>query len=255
VDTRFVAFGVTDIGKVREENQDAFYIDSELNLYLVADGMGGMRKGALAAQYVVKSFPKLVKQKIQSLQDGHKEEVPELLRQAIAEISKKLNQRQGKRTGATIVTALIIGEKAYVANLGDSRAYLLRRGKLNLLTKDHNLASILVEMNKITPEESATHPAHNQLTAYVGMENPAKPAVTQVTLKPNDRLLLCTDGLTGMVPDAEIAQVLAAPKNPQEALHVLVEEANRAGGRDNITAVLVTYQSSSEKLGDVTHEG
>jgi protein phosphatase len=247
MDERLVAFGVTDIGKVREENQDAFYIDSELNLYLVADGMGGMRKGALAAQYVVKSFPKLIKQKIQNQQNGPPEDVPALLQQTIAEISQKLNQKQGKQTGATIVTALIIGEKAYVANLGDSRAYLFCKGNLERLTKDHNLASILVEMNKITPEESATHPARHQLTAYVGMERAAKPAVTQVTLEPDDRLLLCTDGLTGMVPDAEIAQVLAGKKRPQAALAMLVEKANGAGGRDNITAVLVDYQSLSKK--------
>ena len=145
--------------------------------------------------------------------------------------------------GATVVMALVQDDRAFIAHMGDSRAYLLRRGKLRPLTDDHSIVGILLRTGEIRPEEAEHHPARGQLSRYVGMEDEVYPDVRTVRLASGDRLLLCTDGLTGMVPDDTIMGLLAVSEEPQVACDHLVEAANAAGGKDNITAVIVDWQA------------
>jgi protein phosphatase len=124
-------------------------------------------------------------------------------------------------------------------NLGDSRAYLLRRGRLRRLTQDHTVAAVLLRLDEITPEEAGEHPGTHRLTRYVGMEGEALPDIQTLRLEAGDRLLLCSDGLTGMVSDRRIAHLLRQQPTPEDACQALIAAANAAGGRDNISAIVI----------------
>jgi protein phosphatase len=145
--------------------------------------------------------------------------------------------------GATVVLAFLWGQQVFIAHIGDSRAYLYRRGELRQLTDDHSVVGILLRHGKITPEEAKIHPARNKLSRYVGMEGEVYPDVQRLRPSAGDRLLLCTDGLTTMVPDDAIAEILVNCGDPQMACRSLVEAANAARGQDNVT-VLVADRSA-----------
>jgi protein phosphatase len=146
--------------------------------------------------------------------------------------------------GATLVMTLIRENCCFVANMGDSRAYLFRQGKLRQLSEDHSVVGILLRTGEIGQEEADRHPARGQLTRYIGMLDEVNPYQCNVTLKPGDRLLLCSDGLTGLVDDAAIARVLRDNKEPQATCKALVAAANSAGGHDNVTVVIVDWLGS-----------
>jgi protein phosphatase len=141
--------------------------------------------------------------------------------------------------GATVVMVLILGRRAYVAHMGDSRAYLFRRGRLTPMTDDHSIVGILLRQGEISEAEAREHPARGRVSRYVGMEGEVYPDVRVEVLRKADRLLLCTDGLNGMISDAQIKRILTANRDPQQASQALVDAANRAGGEDNVTAVVV----------------
>jgi len=230
---------LTDIGHVREENQDAFFLDDGLGLYIVADGLGGMRDGAAAAHYVIDDLPGMLQAGLESLAEPDAEKAAAAIRESIVALSNGACERLGAGSGATVVLAWLRGEGAFIAHLGDSRAYLLRQGSLEALTEDHNVARLLVEMGRITREQARTHPSRHQVVGCVGMADDPAPEVKVVTLEPGDRLLLCSDGLTGMVPEEEIEAVLGGEKDCGKAAEALVAKANEAGGYDNVTVVVV----------------
>jgi protein phosphatase len=147
--------------------------------------------------------------------------------------------------GATLVVALLRKDHCFIANIGDSRAYRLRKGRLVQLTRDHSVISELVEKGHIKPEEAFKHNAQGQITQYVGMEEKAHPNVHSFTLKETDRILLCTDGLTDMVAETTMATILSVETDPQVACKSLVKAANDAGGHDNITVLIVDWLKSS----------
>jgi len=236
------AAGLTDIGKLRKENQDAFFIDQEEGFFLVVDGMGGMQNGALAARYVKENLFMLLKKGLANLQESEAQDIIAAVKEVVSVLSKNLREKVGKETGAAFVSALLKGKEAYIAHFGDCRAYLFQQGVIQKLTKEHNIAALLVDMKKITPEEARNHPMRNRLTAYLSMEGKAIPEVKQIILKSGDRLLLCTDGLTGMIPEKEISALLGEKENPKKALKKLIARANEAGGDDNITGVLIDFQ-------------
>ncbi len=237
--------GLSDVGRVRRENQDRWIADDKLGLYLVADGMGGTFGGELAADAVAQVLPKLLRQKLKGRPPLDDPQTASLVAGAVAKMSDQLNSETQKQLGireigSTVVLALVQNRHALVAHLGDSRAYLLRDHRLEQLTKDHSIVQLLLDCNEITADEVATHPSRSQLARFVGMQAQSLPEVRLVDLQPNDRLLLCSDGLTGMLDDAAILAILDRKSRPEEASSQLVATANEAGGRDNVTVLTVS---------------
>ena len=176
---------VSDVGKVRGENQDRWFADAELGLFLVADGLGGHAAGGLAAQIVAEVLPRLLKRRLQSGPHTPCAEAAEQISAALVELSEQLREESRsvpglKGMGSTVVLALLRGRQAVVAHMGDSRAYLLHAGRLLQLTKDHTIAQLLVDHGKLAPEQAASHPARGRLTRYVGMGTEAIPETGRV---------------------------------------------------------------------------
>jgi protein phosphatase len=243
--------GLSDRGRVRPQNDDRWFADDRRGLFIVADGMGGGPAGGVAAQIVVDALPTLVEQRLagaaaSSLETA--EAVP-----AVEAILEHLSDRLRAETrgqpglegmGTTVVMLLVRGGQALIAHMGDSRAYLCRHGRLARLTRDHSLVQLLIDCGEITPEQAAGHPARGQVTRFVGMPEAALPEARLVPLAPGDRLLLCTDGLSGMVSDAKLLAILDETPEGAKACQRLIAEANEAGGNDNITALVVTLERS-----------
>jgi protein phosphatase len=239
----------TDAGKQRDENQDSFFADPEPALFGVCDGMGGHRGGALASGIVADDLPVMIENALDKLKVGTARTVRSILKRMIAEQSKQLQLEGTSETGfrdmgATLVIALLRKGRCFIANIGDSRAYRLRNGRLVQLTRDHSVVSELIEKGHIEPEEAANHVARGQITCYIGMEEKARSHVHSFTLKKNDRILLCTDGLTDMVADNDIATILMTETDPQIACESLVAAANKAGGHDNVTTLVIDWLGS-----------
>lgn len=233
--------GLTDPGRVREKNQDCWVADLKQGSYIVSDGIAGGFAGDLAAKYVVEALPRLLQQRFHNFV-GSIQAFP--LQDVIAELSNCLRRKTENQPGldgmgATVVVALIQQSQVLIGYLGDSRAYLWRQGTLRKLTKDHSLVQLLLDCGEITPEEAVSHPSRSQLTRYVGMAEPVVPEVNFMELQPGDRLLLCSDGLTNMLKDDELLTILNQEGTLQEACQDLIDSANAAGGRDNITALIV----------------
>lgn len=251
------AAGLTEVGKVRPQNQDRFVFALEDGLFIVSDGMGGQQAGELASRAVVEVLPRLVKRHLAEVGSGGPREVEIALRDAVLALSQQLRDETVHEDGlsgmgATVVLAVIrdcsspstrtaatVDRLAHIAHMGDSRAYLSRAGELEQLTDDHSIIGILLRNGEITLEEAEGHPAKGQLSRYVGMTGEVYPDVRTVAIQEGDRLLLCTDGLTGMLPSEVIAALLAKRPTPQTACDALVGAANAAGGEDNITAVVI----------------
>lgn len=236
----------THIGKQRQENQDSFFADPEPALFLVSDGMGGHRGGAIASGIVSEDLPVMIEIALDRLKVGTTRAVRSLLERMIAEQSKQLQMEGTSETGfrdmgATLVIVLLRKGRCFVANVGDSRAYRLRKGRMVQLTRDHSVISELIEKGKIEPEEAINHDTQGQITRYVGMEEKAHSHVRSFALKKGDRILLCTDGLTDMVNDKEIAAILKTETDPQAACKSLVSAANKAGGHDNVTTLVIDW--------------
>ncbi|MDI7278161.1 MAG: SpoIIE family protein phosphatase, partial [Anaerolineae bacterium] len=147
-----------------------------------------------------------------------------------------------RRPGATVAAAWLRGGQAHLAHMGDSRIYLYRQGRLSQQTEDHSVVALLLRSGEITPEEARRHPARHQITRHVGMEGEVYADVRTIQLEPGDRLLLCTDGLTGPLDDERVAALLAEHGDPEAACRALVAAANAAGGADNITALVVDWR-------------
>ena len=239
------AFGASDQGLMRQENQDRFHIDAAAGLALVSDGMGGEQAGTLAAQVVAQALPAQLAGDLESRTSAvEPAEAAVLLAGAMMNINDLLlaqtrAQPHWRGMGATVVACLRVGTALAVAHLGDSRLYLWRRGWLERLTRDHTLAELLLDSGHISPHQYRQHPGRNTLTRHIGKEDCAAPDTALLDLRPGDRLLLCTDGLTNMLTDREIAAILHQAEDQETTCLRLLERANEAGGRDNITAVLV----------------
>jgi len=236
----------THVGMQREENQDSFFADPEPALFLVSDGMGGHKGGAIASGIVAEDLPVMIENALDKLKVGTPRAVRSLLERMIAEQSKQLQLEGTSETGfrdmgATLVIVLLRKGRCFVANLGDSRAYRLRKDRMAQITRDHSVVSELIEKGHIEPEEAVNHEALGQITRYVGMEAKARSHVRSFALKKDDRLLLCTDGLTDMLDDAKIVAILKAETDPQAACKSLVAAANKAGGHDNVTTLVIDW--------------
>ncbi len=240
----------SDTGKVRDENQDSFLVEPEVGLFLVSDGIGGHRGGALASKIVAEDLSVMIENRLGELRSSSPRAVRSLFKKTIVEQSKQLQMEAESETGyrgmgATLVLALLRDGRAYIANLGDSRIYRLRNNRFLQLTKDHSVVSELLSRGRIELAEAQNHAAAGQITHYVGMEEKVTPFIRTFALKKGDRLLLCTDGLTDMVNDKSIAVILMSGADCRAACDALVTAANTAGGCDNITVVIVDWLERS----------
>lgn len=247
------AAGLTDQGRVRKQNEDNYFVDIEQGLFIVSDGMGGHTAGELASRIVVEVLPPYLNEHIENFQDLSDSKATEFILETLSDLSTHIRNESDKRPefvgmGATVVLALIKDTRALIAHIGDSRAYLLREKRLERLTKDHSIVQILIDTGEITPEEAATHPTRSRITQYVGMKDEALPEARVLELLPDDRLLLCTDGLTGMIDDQTITELLIANPDPENACHALIDAANVAGGKDNVTVVVADWNGNTQEL-------
>jgi PPM family protein phosphatase len=219
----------TDIGRVRERNEDSVLVSPPL--YVVADGMGGHRGGQVASQVALEAMEGLATEGRGSLADH-------VRRANRAVWDRSVEDERLSGMGTTLTAAQIDGASALIAHVGDSRAYLLREGSLQQLTADHTLVARMVKSGEITEAEAEVHPHKNVLTRALGTEE-VEVDEDSIGLVDGDRLLLCSDGLTGMVTEDQIQAILENSDQPQQAADRLVKAANRAGGIDNITVVVL----------------
>lgn len=239
--------GLSDRGRVRKANEDRWVADDAQQLYLVADGMGGHLSGELAARIIAETLPAKLRPTLERAGEFGEAIIVEKILQIIARLSRQIriesqNQPGLDGMGSTLVLAWIYGRRVLIAHLGDSSAFLLREGCLERLTQEHTLVQLLVADGQLDDDRTTPHPAASQLTRYVGMPGDALPDSRLLDLLPGDRLLLCSDGLTGMLTDNELRRLLGSAPTPEFACQQLIAAANAAGGRDNVTAVVLEAQ-------------
>ena len=236
--------GLTDVGLKRDNNQDHMLVDEELSLFIVADGMGGHQGGEVASQLAVHSIQQVVKEHFES---ENKVDPSVLLQRAYTRASevifKKSEENQKlKGMGTTVVTALVRDGKVYIANVGDSRGYLIYPPYIWQMTEDHSLLNEQIRAGLVKPENAALFSAKNVITRSVGFEEQVVCDVIERELQDGDFFLLCSDGLSGLVSDRRICDVcLTLPFD--EVSPRLVDEAKRNGGDDNITVIFVQAKS------------
>lgn len=233
--------GRTHVGKVRKKNEDAMHADGRL--FAVADGMGGHRGGEVASATAIKMIADAVRA---TPEDAN---VARLLAGATIsaneEIYRKAKAGSGPSgMGTTLTAAAIVDDVLTIGHVGDSRAYLLRDGQLSQLTEDHSLVGELLRSGQLTPEQAFTHPKRNVLTQALGTSEDITADIGTHKLRAGDRILLCTDGLTTTVTDDGIAKLLAGPGEVDAACAKLIDAANRGGGQDNTTVIVLDFSDA-----------
>ena len=242
--------GVTDVGRRRKSNQDFFSVDDELGLYVVADGMGGHASGEIASAEAVDAVCSLVRKGESTLvQIATGDNHPDLLRGAVRLLESAVqnatymvfgiaqHEPEQRGMGTTVSTLAVAGNYGIIAQVGDSRVYLVRDGIAAQLTIDHTLVAWQVRQGIITAEEAAISPHRNVITRAVGSREYVQVDTRFVEVLPGDVFVLCSDGLHGFCDGAEIAEIIA--NEDDNAAQAFIDVANARGGRDNITAVVV----------------
>lgn len=238
---------MSDVGLVRQLNEDNWgwrKLSERARLYVVADGMGGHDGGEVASDLAVRTICKVA---FSSEQDGHDpsdmDAVESLLDNAFQTANntvKSQAEEKGNDMGTTLVALLVIEHRvAFLANVGDSRAYLIRDGRLHQVSKDHSLVAKMVERGKLTKEEARVHPHSNILLRTVGTERDVEIDIFRVDVEKGDRILMCSDGLWGEVEDVDIEGILNTYGDPRIASRELVRAAHQGGGKDNVTLAIV----------------
>jgi len=232
--------GTTDVGHVRSINEDAYYADR--GLFILADGMGGHTAGEVASSLAIQSVRTFLEsQPPSSLTLAVEESLLQAVRIANEDILKDAEQHEEHGDmGTTLVIAWVVGSYLWYTHVGDSRLYRWDGSSkvLSRLTEDHTLVAELVAKGYVLPEAAEKHPYRNVLSRCLGRPDLKAGLVQKIPMHAQDRYLLCSDGLTKEVPEQEIAQILSANPNDQEAVEALVHQANEYGGRDNTTVVL-----------------
>jgi serine/threonine protein phosphatase PrpC len=234
---RFRVGARTDVGRVREGNEDSYMVHEPL--YAVADGMGGHQGGEVASNLALQALERIAEE---PAPDGDSApQLAEVVREANRLVLQRASGDPALAGMGTTLTAVLAGTggRVHVAHVGDSRAYLLRNGELTQLTRDQTVVQRLVDEGRITQQEAEIHPQRSILTNALGVDREIQVDEAAYELTPGDRLLLCSDGLSGMVPEDEIRRILREREDPQAACDALVEAANAAGGQDNITVVIL----------------
>lgn len=229
----------TDVGCVRDHNEDSLVVAPPL--YVVCDGMGGHAAGEVASEIAVRVIEN------RAPQHADVEELGRAVEEANLAIIRAAREGRGREgMGTTCTAAILEGERLVIAQVGDSRAYLLSKGRLQQLTRDHSLMANLIEAGHITKEEAKVHPQRSVITRALGSDPRMLPDLFELDVNPGDRLLICSDGLTTMLSDEEIAQLLARTADPQLCARQLVNAAIAAGGYDNVTVIVADVTGFTE---------
>ena len=234
------SYSVTDVGQKRQVNQDYIFSSEEPvgnlpNLSVVADGMGGHKAGDFASSYAVQIL-------LHSILEDKNQNPIIIIRHAIEEANRKVLEEANLHEemsgmGTTMVLVTIVDDYAYVANVGDSRLYLIE-DRIVQITKDHSLVEEMVRLGGIKAEEAKNHPDKNIITRAIGVKEDVEADIYEYRLKKGDVILMCTDGLSNMVEDEDMFDIVKGSRDVVEAVEMLIEKANSNGGRDNIGVVL-----------------
>jgi len=243
----------TDVGMQRSNNEDSVLVITaiqegnqiapDFEFFAVADGMGGHRAGEIASSIAARTVTELVTRHFylprlaRPGRSTDQQPLNEMLTEAVQLANRRVIE-QAPGAGTTLTCALLLGRKAYIAHVGDSRAYLLQDHTIEQITQDHSLVERLVELGQLTRDEAGVHPQKNVLYRAVGQGSVLEVDTVVRDIPEGGALLICTDGLWGMVSDEAIAQIVSDLPMPQAACQELIAAANKAGGRDNITAVV-----------------
>lgn len=231
----------SDRGRSRIRNEDSYWCSPPW--FVVADGMGGHIGGDLASRLAVEAVMGVARSQPAPSGSGDAGAAEEAVRLAMKAANRAVWEKGrasgGRGMGTTLTTVLILPERAVIGHVGDSRAYLFRRRSLSLLTVDHSVAGELVRSGTLTRAEAERHPHRHVLTRAVGLAPDVEHDLIETDWRPDDAMLLCSDGLSAVLGDAEIAAALGGAADPQAAVERLIAQANDRGGPDNITAVLV----------------
>lgn len=252
---QFVVGSAQSVGIKRDHNEDSIFVLTSylsgdntyipLGLYIVADGMGGHKHGEIASGLAVRFLVDQLMRKVFEAKLGPNSAPPQ---ESIQEIMQKSIQdahqaiiKEAPGSGTTLTSILIMDEQMTIAHVGDTRAYALANdGNLNVLTRDHSLVMRMIELGQLTEDEAAIHPQRNVLYRALGQGEPFVPDITTAPLPDSGHLLICSDGLWGVIPAEKIIDIITSSSNPQDACRLLITAANNAGGPDNISAVLVS---------------
>jgi PPM family protein phosphatase len=246
------------VGMHRDHNEDAlFTLTTNLvsdtrqipfGLYIVADGMGGHQNGEVASATAIRTMAGNVSHKLylplfSNTTDAPDESLQEIMQQAVLDAHKSI-LKQAVGGGTTLTAALVLGDQMTIAHVGDSRAYAIHQdGRMELLTRDHSLVKRLEELGQITEKEAAVHPQRNVLYRALGQGEPFEPDIVTAHVPENGFLLLCSDGLWGVIEEEQILDIIASSPSPDQACARMVQAANDAGGPDNISAILAYIPS------------
>lgn len=238
-----IAEGLSDIGIVRNSNQDSFYVSDNkaMPLFILADGMGGYSGGEYASQTAVDTVVKIFKENYKKIEKDT--DVINLIEESINKSnssihSKSLNEENLKGMGTTLIVLYIFAGHLYIGHVGDSRLYYID-DSITQLTDDHSLVNELIKNGEISKEEARNHPQKNLITRAVGTNYIVKPDILRYNYTPNDYVLICSDGLVNMVCEEEIYKIIKSSENLKNINKLLIEEANNNGGKDNITTIVI----------------
>lgn len=237
-------YAKTDIGRIRESNQDSFFVDDDdlpYKLYILADGMGGYAGGEIASNLAVNAVKTYI---TNNLKKGEysKEKFKQVIKEAIEYANMMVNEiaaqdEQISEMGTTLDVVIIYEDRIYIGHVGDSRVYRIRKNIIRKLTNDHSYVEKLLRDGTITKEEAINHPKKHMLIKVIGSKTFAEPDIIEKKLLKDDIILMCSDGLTNMLQDNEIYEIIKNEAN--NVAEKLVEEANKNGGHDNITAIVI----------------
>ncbi|QQR79654.1 MAG: Stp1/IreP family PP2C-type Ser/Thr phosphatase [Deltaproteobacteria bacterium] len=248
-------FGLTDVGRKREKNEDSLFVSGELGLFMVADGMGGHLGGEFASRIAVKTISETIEQLLKdpeatlSLNLGFdRSDYGEMLKYAIRVASYRIFEEASKNPnlrgmGTTTVALLIQNGKGYIAHVGDSRTYLVHEKSIKQLTNDHSLVAEQLRAGFITQDEVKNHKFRNIITRSVGFQSEVEIDLLVRDIESGDRFVLCSDGLTNMVENQDIEK-LTSKSDPKTACQELISLANKNGGDDNISVVIVNIEEN-----------
>ncbi|MDP2182089.1 MAG: Stp1/IreP family PP2C-type Ser/Thr phosphatase [Actinomycetota bacterium] len=228
--------GLSDVGRVRTHNEDAVLLSPPL--YAVADGLGGHLAGEVASTLAIETLLQHAPLRADAKALGR---AARTANKAVLEAARDADARSGM--GTTLTAALVEGTRIAVAHVGDSRAYVLHNERLERITEDHSMVADMIRAGTLTEEESRTHPNRSVITRALGSDPNMYADTFEVDASPGDRLILCSDGLTSMLTDPQIAEIVNSYRDPEVAVRSLIDAANAAGGTDNISVIVVEIRS------------